>query len=313
MVVPSTQVRSGPIDGTVVAVRPREPDRTGYTVRSGVRLYYEVFGDGPVTVLLLPTWAIVASKVWKLQIPFLARHFRVVTFDPRGNGRSDRPPAPADYADHELVDDAVAVLDATGTDSAVCVGLSMGAGILLRLAVTHPSRVAGAVFVGSTLGRGEVAAERGDSPFETERASYEGWEKYNANYWREDYAGFAEFFFGHAFPESHSSKQIDDAVSWALDTDAGTLIATERADYLAELPIDGRPIAAHLAAQVTCPCLVVHGDDDRISTVGTGVALAEALDCAIEIFRGGGHCVQARHPVRFNVLMRNFVQFLPVP
>ena len=41
--------------GTVDPVRAREPDRAGYAVRSGVRLYYEVHGDGPTTVLLLPT------------------------------------------------------------------------------------------------------------------------------------------------------------------------------------------------------------------------------------------------------------------
>ena len=304
-------MRPGPVSGTVDAVRAREPDRSGYAVRSGVRLYYEVFGDGPTTVLLLPTWAIVHSRVWKLQIPYLARRFRVITFDPRGNGRSDRPSAPQDYGELELVADAIAVLDETGTDTAVCVGLSMGAGILLRLAVVHPSRVRAAVFVGSTLRTGEVVAERWGTPFEQERSTYTGWEKYNAHYWRSDYAGFAEFFFGRIFPEAHSSKQIEDGIAWALDTDAETLIATERAPYFEEPRVDGRPTALHLAAQVTCPCLVVHGSDDRISGFGTGVALADALGCHLEVFDGGGHCVQARHPVQFNIVLRGFLDSLP--
>lgn len=59
-------LRSAGARGTVGPVRAREPDRSGYAVRSGVRLYYEVFGAGPVTVLLLPTWAIVHSRTWKL-------------------------------------------------------------------------------------------------------------------------------------------------------------------------------------------------------------------------------------------------------
>jgi pimeloyl-ACP methyl ester carboxylesterase len=276
-----------------------------------VRLYYEVFGTGATTVLLLPTWAIVHSKVWKMQVPFLARHFRVITFDPRGNGRSDRPSTPADYAEKELVADAITVLDATGTDSAVFVGLSMGAGILLRLAVAHPTRVTAAVFVGSTLRRSEVVAQRWDSPFERERTAYDGWEKYNAHYWRDNYLGFAEFFFGQVFPEAHSSKQIEDAVHWAAETDAETLIATERADYLEEPPVDGRPIALQLADRLTCPTLVVHGDGDRVSPLSTGLALADALGCPIEVFHGGGHCVHARHPVRFNVMLRDFVHSLP--
>ena len=50
-----------------------------------------MFGEGEETLLLLPPWSIVHSRFWKAQVPYLARHFRVVTFDPRGNGRSDRP------------------------------------------------------------------------------------------------------------------------------------------------------------------------------------------------------------------------------
>ena len=42
-------------------------------------------------MLLLPTWSIVHSRHWKMQVPYLARHCRVLTFDGRGNGRSDRP------------------------------------------------------------------------------------------------------------------------------------------------------------------------------------------------------------------------------
>ena len=71
--------------------RARYPDEEGYVERDGVRLFYEVYGSGEPTVLLLPTWSIVHSRHWKMQIPYLARHCRVLTFDGRGNGRSDRP------------------------------------------------------------------------------------------------------------------------------------------------------------------------------------------------------------------------------
>src|SRR6478609_9450341 len=74
--------------------RARYPDTTGFVERDGVRSFYEVYGAGEPTVLLMPTWSIIHSRHWKLQIPYLARHWRVVTFDGRGNGRSDRPPDP---------------------------------------------------------------------------------------------------------------------------------------------------------------------------------------------------------------------------
>jgi pimeloyl-ACP methyl ester carboxylesterase/predicted glycosyltransferase len=289
-------------------VRAREPDRCGYAVRSGVRLYYEVAGSGPTTILLLPAWAIVHSRTWKMQVPYLARHFRVVTFDPRGNGRSDRPPAPDDYADTELVADAVAVLDATGTDAAVCVGLSMGAGILLRLATEHPERVAGAVFVAPSVRLGPAQPKRLVQPFEDELTTDEGWAKYNVHYWRRDFAGFARFFFGEIFVEAHSSKQIDDGVGWAMETGPETLIATARAPYLVDDPAADRPLAALLATQVRCPSLVIHGDRDGIVGPAAGPVLADALGCPIEVFAGGGHCVQARHPVRFNLALRAFVE-----
>src|SRR3954454_16903652 len=121
-----SSMRTRAARGTVVPVRAREPQSSGYAVRGGVRIFYEVFGDGPTTVLLLPPWAIVDSRVWKMQVPFLAREYRVVTFDPRGNGRSDRPADPAAHADTEAAADALAVLDGTGTGAFVGVGLSMG-------------------------------------------------------------------------------------------------------------------------------------------------------------------------------------------
>src|SRR6201999_310072 len=71
--------------------RARYPDQDGYVERDGVRIFYEVYGAGEQTILLLPTWSIIHSRHWKAQIPYLARHFRVVTFDGRGNGRADRP------------------------------------------------------------------------------------------------------------------------------------------------------------------------------------------------------------------------------
>ena len=71
--------------------RARYPDESGFVERDGVSLSYEVYSsDGP-TVVLLPTWSIVHSRQWKMQIPYLARYCRVLTFDGRGNGRSDRP------------------------------------------------------------------------------------------------------------------------------------------------------------------------------------------------------------------------------
>jgi hypothetical protein len=85
-------------------MRAYQPASDGYAERGGVKLYYEVHGSGEPTVFLLPTWSIIHSRHWKMQIPYLARHCRVVTFDGRGNGRSDRPQA--GYDEREFAADA---------------------------------------------------------------------------------------------------------------------------------------------------------------------------------------------------------------
>src|SRR6202030_2964629 len=55
-------------------MRARYPDQEGFVERDGVKIFYEVFGTGEPTVLLLPTWSIVHSRIWKAQVPYLARH-----------------------------------------------------------------------------------------------------------------------------------------------------------------------------------------------------------------------------------------------
>jgi pimeloyl-ACP methyl ester carboxylesterase/UDP:flavonoid glycosyltransferase YjiC (YdhE family) len=295
-------------------VRARVPDRTGYAVQSGVRIYYEVYGDGPTTIVLLPTWAIVHSRFWKMQIPYLARHFRVVTLDSRGNGRSDRPTHVGAYSEDEIVADVVAVLDATGTGSAVCVGLSMGAGFLLRLATDHPDRVLGAVFAGPAVGIVPPDPARKTYSFTKVFDEDEGWYKYNAAYWRRDFGGFARWFFTEIFQEPHSTKAIDDGAEWALETTPEILIRTEFDAYLdARGSTDPRPVAVQLAERVTCPSLVIHGDRDTIVGSSQGRALAEALGCRLETFAGCGHAPHSRHPVRFNALVREFAESVSAP
>ena len=159
----------------------------------------------------------------------------------------------------------------------MCVGLSMGGRVVLQLAVAHPERVAGAVFVATSVRwEQEVPScwvQRFDDPCVTDV----GWGRFNAEYWRRDLRGFAEFFFGEVFSEPHSSKQVDDAVEWTLQTDAETLIAVERAPFLGDVEDGpyGEPEAARLARLVRCPSLVVHGDDDRIVGVHDVELLAE--------------------------------------
>src|SRR5438094_8383368 len=214
-------------------MRARYPDQDGYLERDGVKLFFEVFGEGEPTVLLMPTWSIIHSRHWKMQIPYLARHYRAVTFDGRGNGRSDRPVGPEAYEETEYAADALAVMDSTDTDRAVIVSLSMGGQRSLILAAEHPQRILGAIFIAPAVPLADRPAERSiigrfDEVLDTD----EGWAKYNRHYWLRDHRGFLEFFFSQVFTEPHSTKPIEDCVGWGLETTPETLVDTHVAEGL---------------------------------------------------------------------------------
>lgn len=291
-------------------MRARRPDREDYVVRDGVRLSLEVYDNEGPTVLLMPTWSISHSRHWKAQIPYLARHFRVVTFDGRGNGCSDRPTDASAYADTEYIADAVAVLDATDTERAVVAGVSMGAHWTALVAGLHPERVAGAVLIGVfTPLVPKSHPDRESSPFEQDLEVFEGWNKYNMHYWRRAYTDFAQFFFSQVFSEPHSTKQQEDAVAWAEETDPEVLIASHLGP-----PIVGDELRAAIAS-IRCPVLVIHGTDDHIRHRAAAEVMAEATGGDLLLVEGGGHFSQARDPVLINLAMRRFVERAtrPVP
>ncbi len=281
--------------------RARYPDMAGFVERDRIRVFYEVYGESGPAVLFVPPWSLVHSRVWKFQVPFLARHFRVVVFDPRGNGASDRPRGSSAYAETEYAADALAVLDATGTDRAVVVTLSIGAQRALVLAAEHPERVDGLVLLGPTLPLAPALPRRNFS-FEEELGVDDGWAKYNAHYWRRDYPGFVRFFIEQCVPEAHSTKLIEDAIGWAMEVHPETLI-----DSNLGLDLD-EPTVRNLAARVRKPALVVHGDQDAITSLDSGRELAAALGGELVVMAGGGHFVHARDPVRVNLLLRDFVR-----
>ena len=287
-------------------MRARYPDREGFAQRDGFKIAYEVYGDGPNTILLLPPWAIGHSRTWKAQIPYLSRHFRVVAYDPLGNGKSDRPQDPREYTDWKRVADAIAVMDETGTDQAIVVGICTEAWTATLLAGEHPQRACGLVFFAPVSPYGESMPEREATSFDGVLDSHEGWAKENRHYWLSNYRDFLEFFFSEAVCEPHSTKPIEDAVGYGLETDPKTLIATVDApEYLATLkPAD--PEVAELYRKIGCPVLVIHGEKDHLVSPTRGEAVAHATGAELVIIEGGSHVVWGRQPVKVNLMLRGF-------
>jgi len=284
--------------------RARYPDEEGYVERDGIRVFYEVYGHGEPTVFLLPTWSIIHSRHWKMQIPYLARHFRVLTFDGRGNGRSDRPEGVAPYAEQEYAADALAVMDATDTEQAVLVSLSLGAQRALLLAANRPERVTAAAFISPSVSLGEPLPSRIVHSFEDVLGTDEGWAKYNRHYWVRDYRDFLEFFFSQFFIEPHSTKQIEDCVGWGLETTPETLVDTRLAIVM------GEEETRALCKRLRCPVLVIQGTEDAITGPSRGIEFAATTGGSLVLLEGSGHGPHVRDPVRVNLLIREFVESL---
>ena len=291
-------------------MRARYPDAEGFIERDGVKVAYEVFGSGEPALVFTPTDPLVHSRAWKAQVPYLARMSRVITIDPRGNGRSDRPQSSAAYADTEYVADTVAVMDAAGVDQAVLVGLCSSAWTALLTAVLHPSRALGVVSIATwapflTPPVPERAAYDFDRAYDTD----EGWAKDNRHYWLRDWRGYAEFFFGELLPEPHSSKQREDCVGWAMDSNAETNLLFVDAPFSSSSHEETEAILA----RVSCPVLAIHGREDRCQPCARGERVAAVTGGDLLLLEGAGHVPTGREPVVVNRAIRDFAaRFRPL-
>jgi pimeloyl-ACP methyl ester carboxylesterase len=291
------------------ATRARYPDQEGYVERDGNRLFYEVYGEGEETLFLLPTWTLIHSRFWKAQIPYFARHMRVLTFDGLGNGRSDRPRDPRAYDSGSFALDALAVMDATGTERAHLACLSRGAQWGLRLGAEHGERVESIVFIGAfaplslrsqlvwrpariglrsrVVGKtlSHLSPVGGMHP--TRIAA--------------DYRGFLEWWMRKCLPEAHSTRQLESLIEWGLDTDAATVVTT-----LAGEVIMDRPSLHALCDRIECPVLVINGDRDTITPTRDAERLARRTRGELLRLPRSGHSV-GRWPVEINLAMRDFI------
>jgi pimeloyl-ACP methyl ester carboxylesterase len=112
-------------------------EHSGIAAVNGIGLWYTVYGHGDPVILV--HGGLANSDYWGLQIPVLARHYRVIVLDSRGHGRSTRTAAPIDY--DTMASDVLALMDTLHIGKAALVGWSDGAIIGLDIAIHHPERL----------------------------------------------------------------------------------------------------------------------------------------------------------------------------
>lgn len=319
-------------------MRAREPDLEGQVERNGVKVSYEVFGEAETTVMLLPGWAL-PGRAWKAQIAYLSRHFRVIAFDPRGTGQSDRPVGPGAYDMAEHVGDALAILDAVGVRSAVLVGKSWGGQTALTLAAEHPERVDAVIAaapmiplspwlpIASTwasfdephVRKRQWAAIRASltSVLEIARSQdfrhfarriniLEAADRFSRQSMLDDFDGFAQWFVTHIVAtDPHSTKQNDDLIGWLTATGPQAAADAFMGDCI-RTPSDARA----LCDRVACPVFVIQGDRDLTTPFEWGKRLAELTGGKLMVVPGAGHLPGGRYPVIINLAIREFVDSL---
>ena len=284
-------------------MRAHYPHTDGYAPNptDGVRIFYEVFGppDASRTIVFLPTWTMVHSAVWQAQVPYFSRQgFRVVTFDNRGNGRSDRPAT--GYSVDRITEDALTVMEATGVQRAALVAVSAGARWAVKLAVEHPERATHLALIDPSCGsarRLHIWSTSGMS-WTTTRGSRSTTPRTGDETTRTSSTSGPSAHF----PEPHSLKHIEDSVRWGLETTAEVLIQTV---------VEGElPDAADLLGRIQCPTLLVRGSEDGRAALSQDAA--EALQRAITgselvVLEGCGHAPTGLDPVRTNLLLYEFL------
>lgn len=285
----------------------RLPERgtSGSADVAGVRIAWESFGRGDSAVLVIPTWNFVDSRVSAPLVPDLARSFRVITYDPRGAGRSDRPPSGYRLDDH--VADALAVLQAAGVNRASLLSASTGTNTAVLLAARRPDCVERLVLVAPAIevGPDQPPEDDNDDAFWIERASYEGWQKWSAPFWRQDWPGFARWFLETAFNEPGSEATIDAVLRIALHADPELLIEQHREQHR------GRDLVAvpGMLGLIRSPTLVVHGALDQSIPLAVAEAVAAAIPgAALAVAVAGGHRPDIRSPELVNPLLIEFLQ-----
>jgi DNA-binding SARP family transcriptional activator/pimeloyl-ACP methyl ester carboxylesterase len=240
-------------------------------------LAYQVFGSGPVDLVLVQGFVTNVEVCWEWPaygsfLRRLARMARVIMFDRRGVGMSD--PVEHLYEPGERVMEITAVMDATGSDRAVLFGISEGAPLSIQLATEHPERVAGLVLYGSFARAIEQDGKPGAWSMRRLDLFLAGIEAS----WATGYAGEV------AHPSTAGDPMLRDWIARYVRLGASPGMARALMQMNAALDV------TDLLSVVDAPTLVVHRADEGWIPPAAGRAVAEGISGArFELVPGGDH------------------------
>jgi pimeloyl-ACP methyl ester carboxylesterase len=237
-----------------------------------------------------------SSWCWADLRQALSPDYRVVTFDNRGTGRSDKPPGP--YSIPMMADDAARVLDQCEISEAHVIGHSMGGYIAQTLALRHPQRVRSLVLIGTSPGGGQTLPV----PQETQLA----WE----NAAKLTPAEYARSTMPRSFAPGWTEKnpaRFEELLGRRLEFPTPPQCWLEQFKACVEYVEQGVPVE-----EIRVPALVVHGREDRVVPHENGAVLARRLPGArFASLEGVGHLPYLEQPEHFLPLAREHLARKP--
>lgn len=255
---------------------------------NGNKIYYEVTGEGPETIVF-SHGAFLDHSMWQPVVDALSGEYRCVTWDARGHGLSECN-GPFDY--YDLARDALGLLELAGAESGVFVGMSQGGWLSQRAALTAPDKVRGLVLVGTSL---PLMSEDETTGF-TQLS--QGWLGMGP------VGQIADAVYGIQFaPTAYDGSRYRERwlgkppSAWA---EVWQTILTRRDD------ITGR------VQEITCPVAVVHGTADVAFSLDSARAMADAFPTSrgVTAVEGGPHAVALTHTAEVVEALRGFLKSL---
>ena len=246
-------------------------------------LYYEVHGEGPSLVLVeglnFHTW------MWFRQVPELSRRFRVLTYDNRGVGLSDKPPGP--YTVEQNARDLAGLLDYLGWERAHVLGHSMGGFIAQELALLYPERLDKLVLVSTGFGGPNTVP----IPEEAQRVfTPDPSLSYEAQVRRAMPVDFGD----PSWPESHQ-EEYEQMIRWRVDLPQPLEAVDAQLAAVLGFNVENR------IAEIRAPTLIIAGTNDSVIPVENSRLLAAALlNARLDLIPGAGHLVFIEEAGRFN-------------
>jgi 3-oxoadipate enol-lactonase len=265
------------------------PVETGFAEANGARLYYEVYGEGQ-PLLLIPGSS--SDHVfWTDEVPVYAPEFKVIVFDPRGTAQSSFPEG-VDLTMAVMADDAAALLDALGVDSAHVYGISLGGMVAQEMALRHPERVRSLTLAATSPGGTHSVPMENWALEAVIAATTQGVEAPN----------FLDVLFSTGYQAEHRAEAIE-----YFERMAGSWMTPQL--FVAQAKAQAGHDTYDRLPSITAPTLVIHGTDDPLVPTENGRILAQRIPIAeLVLVEGGRHGFLAEKQTEIDAAVLDFLR-----